>query len=415
MSIASEINRISEQKNIIRDKMRDMGLVGQTESPSIDGLASKLKNNVRIDTGSTAREVLEGDSITLEAGYYKANVTISGVTNEAADKQKIKSLDDKITPSKSEQNYVVPEGFYGFGSFTVKAIGDEYKDTSDAKAADFHVLANQIFYNSEGRKVGTMPNNGEWGALLDLSKVQVQIPQGFHDGEGVVTISTEQEKVVTPDKEEHTVAPAPGRVLSTVKVEPIPDKYKDTSDAEHILPEDVLRGYVYYDSEGRKEGKMTPHRGIGITLDATTGTEIGSSEHYFNREYTIPEGYHDGTGFVRINFDDTKEVTPSKSVQWVEADAGSGTVLGMVKVNKIPDKYQDLTSQTVTAADVLNTAKFVAKDGTLTDGAIPNLGVIERYVDPLKDTGWEMGEAAYVRAVSVVINNNNLIAELQKI
>ena len=161
MSIASEINRINQQKNIIRDKMRDMGLVGQTESPNIDGLASKLKNGVRVDTGFTAREVLEGESITIEAGYYKSNVTVSGITNEAADKQKIKSFDDKITPAKSEQNFDVPEGYYGFGSFSVKAIGDEYQDTSDATVEAKHVLVNKTFYNSQqGRQVGEMPNYG---------------------------------------------------------------------------------------------------------------------------------------------------------------------------------------------------------------------------------------------------------------
>lgn len=195
-TVAYELNRISTQKNIIRDKLRDMGLVGAQESPNIDGLASTMTEKIRIDTGATSREVLEGESLTIQAGYYKSDVTVSGKTNETADKAKIKTFDNPITPTKSDQPFIVPEGFYGFGSFTVKAIGNNYTDTSDANVVDADVLAGKIFYNKDGRDVGTMPNNGAVTKTIgttspvssDGEYYYANIDQGYHNGSGIVRV-----------------------------------------------------------------------------------------------------------------------------------------------------------------------------------------------------------------------------------
>lgn len=63
-----------------------------------------------------------------------------------------------------------------------------------------------------------------------------------------------------------------------------------------------------------------------------------------------------------------KTITPTKSQQTAVL-SGSYTT-GSVIVAKIPDKYQDVSGVTATAADVLSGASFVASDGTLTEGTI---------------------------------------------
>lgn len=229
MSIADQINRISIQKNTIRDKLRAMGLIGATESPNIDGLASKI-NGIVVYSGENSINVLEGNQKTMDAGYYKAPVTFYGVTNDTADLQRIKAFEDKITPTKSEQVFTVPDEYLGFGSFVVKAIGDEYKDTSDANVTADQVLANKIFYNGEGRGVGTMKNRGAVTAVLDEATGTYTIPEGYHDGKGFVTFYP-AELDVTPSKDPQTFN-ANGELYVKVNVAKIPDAYQDVTQVD---------------------------------------------------------------------------------------------------------------------------------------------------------------------------------------
>lgn len=400
MSIAEQITRINNEKKRIAAKTTEFGLTDndtvnlQTLADAIEG----IEYHACVDVTITQ----DGEPFEIVPGYHKGGF-IYAVDNPEADKPKYLLESGRVvTPLKNaDQTIVKGEGYYGLGAVVVKKIPDAYQDVTPVDATESDVLANKKIVAKDGTVVvGKMPNNGEWGALLDLSKPQVQIPQGYHDGEGVVTISTHPEHEVTPDKEEHTIAPATGRVLSTVKVLPIPDEYQDVSGVT-AHPLDVLEGYWYVRNDGELvEGEMTKY------------TQWSGKLHLGLPSVEIPTGYH-SSSTVSLNMQPFVEVTPNEGTQTITPD--DDKVLSVVKVNPIPSKYKDLTKQTVTAADVLNTAKFVAKDGTLTDGTIPNLGVIEGYVDTLNDTGWSLGESGYVRAVSFVLDNSNLIKELQKI
>lgn len=102
--------------------------------------------------------------------------------------------------------------------------------------------------------------------------------------------------------------------------------------------------------------------------------------------YTIPAGYHNGSGTVSGvkgggNYTlQSKTATPTKKQQSITPDSG---YYGMsdVMVAPIPDAYQNVSSVTAGAADVLAGKVFVQKDGTVTAGAMVNHGNVEKYID----------------------------------
>lgn len=102
--------------------------------------------------------------------------------------------------------------------------------------------------------------------------------------------------------------------------------------------------------------------------------------------YTIPAGYHNGSGTVSGvagggNYTlQSKTATPTKKQQSVTPDDGYYG-LSDVTINPIPDAYQDVTSVTAGAGDVLTGKVFVTKDGTVTAGTMVNNGAVSQALD----------------------------------
>ena len=62
----------------------------------------------------------------------------------------------------------------------------QYTDTSDATVIASDVLNGDIFYNADGRGVGTMPDNGAVAGVIDADNPSYTVPEGYHDGSGTV-------------------------------------------------------------------------------------------------------------------------------------------------------------------------------------------------------------------------------------
>lgn len=106
--------------------------------------------------------------------------------------------------------------------------------------------------------------------------------------------------------------------------------------------------------------------------------------------YSIPRGYHNGSGTVSGvagggNYNlQSKNVTPTKSQQPITPDDGYYG-LSDVTVAAIPEAYQDVTNVTAAAGDVLANKIIVTSDGKEVAGTMANNGTLEKTIDPLTE------------------------------
>lgn len=222
------------------------------------------------------------------------------------------------------------------------------------------------------------------------------IPKGYHNGSGTVSGVSGggnynlQSKTVTPTKSQQNVTPDPGYYgLSDVTVASIPGNYQDVS-AVTATAADVLTGKVFVDKAGKTTTGTMPNNGA-VTETLTPG----------KLSYTIPKGYHSGTGKVQIT-PETKSVTPNKSVQMVEPT--DGKVLTSVEVAAIPEAYVDTSDGTAVAGDILNGKTAYAKGAKVT-GSMANNGAVSGEIDGLTTTSFAV-PAGYTTGGSVSLTGD---------
>lgn len=338
--------------------------VSSTTAAAGDVIAGKVfvMKDGTVTTGTMANngavtKTLDANTIkyTIVAGYHSGTGTVSI------------SLEEKsVTPTKGTQT-ITPTSGKVLSKVTVNPIPNKYQDVSEVNCSAHDVLKGSTFVDVDGTVVeGTIPNNEIVTATLDVTKTSFEIPYGYIS-EGEVSINLET-KTETPTKSKKTVKPSSGKVLSEVTINPIPDAYQDITGVTAI-PETVLEGSVFIDSEGNEvEGGITSYEAISTRLD-TTKTSVA-----------MPCGYYDGDGDVRIELEE-KSATPTKSAFAVTPTAGK--VLSKVTVNAIPAAYQDVTGVTAAAADVLTGKKIVSSSGAVVNGSMANNGAIAATIDGL--------------------------------
>lgn len=232
-----------------------------------------------------------------------------------------------------------------------------------------------MIVDAEGNTItGTMPNIGTVSYPLDMRTDTYHIPAGYHSGAGMVYIDLEN-KTYTPTKSEAIIQPTVGKVLRTVTVRPIPDKYIDTTDADATADQILEDAIAYVDGE-KLTGTMPNNGGVSKTLDATAN----------NQTYTVPVGYHDGTGAVSIVLEN-KTATPSTATQNITP--ATGKVLSKVTVNPIPANWGDTTGDTAVAANILSgvTAHSILNGSAVAlEGTMPNNGSATATMDGLTTT-----------------------------
>lgn len=226
-------------------------------------------------------------------------------------------------------------------------------------------------------------------AIIDRGAVSVTvqegdtytIPAGYHNGSGTVSGVAGggnynlQSKKVTPTKQQQSITPDSGYYgLSDVTVSPIPDAYQNVSTVT-ATDENVLTGKIFVAADGTVvTGTMANNGAVSKALDVTTIT------------YTIPQGYHSGTGTVKITLE-TKTVTPTKSKQTITPTTGK--VLSTVEVEAIPDNFIDTTDANASAGEILS-GKTAYVNGVKIEGTMANNGSVTDTIDGITITSKEV-------------------------
>ena len=365
MSTATEISRLQTARNTIRNKLITFGLATSTDK--LDDLADAVDGITY--QGAVTSTVQEGDSYTIPAGYHNGSGTVSGVAGGGNYTLQSKG---PITPTKSSQSIAPDNGYYGLSAVSIAAIPEAYQDVSSVTASASEVLATKVFVDSEGTvTTGTMTNNGAVSKTLDATSnnQSYTVPSGYHNGSGTVSITLET-KSATPTTSSQDITPSTGKVLSKVTVGAIPDTFANTTDDDAVAA-NLLYGktaHSYNSSTGKAvaiTGTMANNGAVSQTLNTTTTS------------YTVPAGYHNGSGTVSITTE-TKSATPTTSSQ--DITPTSGKVLSKVTVGAIPSNYKDTTNVDAAAGDVLYGKVIVTSTGEVT-GSMTNNGAVSKTLD----------------------------------
>lgn len=197
------------------------------------------------------------------------------------------TLEEKSAVPTEEEQEIAPTPGKVISKVTVSAIPGNYIKTDDANAEAVDIIVGKTAYVNGSKVTGSMPNNEAVNKTLDIDNASFAIPKGYHDGMGVAKIIPET-KTVTPTKSQQTIKATSGKVISSVTIDPIPEEYIDTTDSNATAAQ-ILSGSTAYVAGSKVTGTMKNNGAAAGTIDGLTGTS-----------FTIPAGYHNGSGKVNL-------------------------------------------------------------------------------------------------------------------
>lgn len=187
-----------------------------------------------------------------------------------------------------------------YSSFTVNAIPSNYKDTSSGDAAAGEILEGKKAWVDGVEITGTMANKGQKKLFLGRADDQNNwisqwtIDKGYHDGTGYAYIVT-QDKTVDPTTSAQTIHPDAGKVLKTVTVNAIPSSYKDTTISSNgATATQILSGKKAYVNGSLITGSIGTYSGTTTITPTKAAQQFETAAKYVTGKLTvnaIPDEY----------------------------------------------------------------------------------------------------------------------------
>ena len=183
-------------------------------------------------------------------------------------------------------------------------------DTSDATASAGHILYGKTAYANGSKITGTMTNQGTVTGSISSKTASYTIPAGYHNGSGKVSIdSTEQSKIIASNIKSGV------SILGVTGTYTASSSGTDTSDATASAA-NILSGKTAYIKGSKVSGTMTNNGAVTGTISTKAGS------------YTIPTGYHSGSGKVSISATEQNKIIASNIKSGVSILGVTGTYTG---------------------------------------------------------------------------------------
>lgn len=154
---------------------------------------------------------------------------------------------------------------------------------------------------------------------------------------------------------------------------------------------------------------------LATAVDGITNRGAVSATVQEGDTYTIPAGYHNGSGTVAGvagggNYTlQAKTATPTKNQQSITPDSGYYGLSG-VTVNPIPEAYQNVSAVNAAAGDVLSGKIIVDSTGASVAGTMANNGAVSKTLDATTDNQSYTVPAGYhsgLGAVQIVLESKS--------
>ena len=318
-------------------------------------------------------------SQTIEADdEYDAlsSVTVDAIPNDYVGSAIMRQASKTVVPTKSSQIAVDGETFTT-GDIVVAPIPDNYITTDDANATSEDMLTGASGYVNKVKIYGSIPVNGDLSGTITTQGGSYTIPAGHTTG-GTVTaqlpVVTLTNAIINGSSFQESSKDYGWR--STVQ---IPEGYHSavtlTKDFSSVLPEpetegaeaQLLTGYDLYDHDGKLiNGSMPNNNAVSITLDDTTTS------------YTVPQGYHNGSGSVSHNTVNIPDPTITVSSSGLITASGSWTK-GYTTDNSY-SKTQQLSTQAAKTVAPSESEQTAVASGVYTTGAVKVGAISSTYV-----------------------------------